>query len=578
MKIRRFVAKDMRTALTTIKEELGADAVIMSNKKIPEGVELMAAVDYHQSLPAAKSTGQQSEQDNSQLKNSQLNNSQLNNTHSEEFAGNQQASSERLNSVVDPQGSSHSSHSNQLNQSNQLKNDVVSLGNNRNNDTGSAASGAIHAQNTSTTSNSLNSNSANASDSPSDSLAALLGRQIQQTNQNETIATNELSGADNTIEQQLKNFTQRLQNSTAGQHPSEQYNGQLQQGFDEQRSFSEYQNMQSEQADQLTQSVNIHQTQQNRNHTQSVHSVEFENMQKEMASIRQLLEHQMSGLMWQDMAQKNPSRAVLVNRLMAMGITEELSDQIAGYIPPQVNEQDAWQQAQQLIIQQINTTNNDIIQCGGVVSLVGPTGVGKTTTIAKLAARFAQIHGADQVAMISTDSYRIAGFEQLATYGKIIGCQVKLAPDAETLDDLLQKYSHKKLILIDTAGMGQRDMRLAEHLTTLIANARVRIRNYLVLAANTQQRVMQENVERFKKVPLAGCIYTKLDESLSIGEIISTSIQNGLPIGYLTDGQRVPEDIKVANAEKLVRLADKMSAKYAKTNSVSWRPLPITAA
>ena len=122
--------------------------------------------------------------------------------------------------------------------------------------------------------------------------------------------------------------------------------------------------------------------------------------------------------------------------------------------------------------------------------------------------------------------------------------------------------------------MGQRDMRLAQHLTDLIANARVRIRNYLVLSANTQQRVMQENVERFKKIPLAGCIYTKLDESISVGEIISTSIQNGLPIGYLTDGQRVPEDIKVANAEKLVALADKMTSRINQQHASTWRPMP----
>ena len=233
-----------------------------------------------------------------------------------------------------------------------------------------------------------------------------------------------------------------------------------------------------------------------------------------MASIRQLLEHQISGLMWQDMAQKDPCKALLVNRLVSMGINEQVADQVASYIPAHNNEEQAWEEAKQLLAQQLNTTNNDIIHRGGVVSLVGPTGVGKTTTVAKLAARFAQIHGADQVALISTDSYRIAGFEQLSTYGKIIGCQVKLAKDAEALDSLLQQFSSKKLVLIDTAGMGQRDMRLSQHLTTLISNSRVRIRNYLVLAANTQQRVMQENVDRFKKVPLAGCIYTKLDESV----------------------------------------------------------------
>ena len=179
--------------------------------------------------------------------------------------------------------------------------------------------------------------------------------------------------------------------------------------------------------------------------------------------------------------------------------------------------------------------------------------------------------------MISTDSYRIAGFEQLVTYGRIIGCQVKLAQDHQTLDALLQQYAKKKLVLIDTAGMGQRDLRLAEHLTTLIANSRVKIRNYLVLSANTQQRVMQENVERFRRVPLAGSIYTKLDESVSVGEIIATSIKNGLPIGYLTDGQRVPEDIKVANAEKLVNLADKMSIKLNDSPVPSWQQVPTAS-
>jgi flagellar biosynthesis protein FlhF len=208
-----------------------------------------------------------------------------------------------------------------------------------------------------------------------------------------------------------------------------------------------------------------------------------------------------------------------------------------------------------------DTTKNDIINRGGVVALVGPTGVGKTTTIAKLAAGFAQVHGANQVALISTDTFRIAGFEQLETYGKIIGCQVVLAKNSEALNTFIDQFTHKKLILIDTAGMGQRDVRLAEQLTALVANSRVRIRNYLVLAANSQQRVMQENVDPFKKIPLSGCIYTKIDESFSIAQIITTSIQNGLSIGYLTDGQRVPEDIRVANAEKLVSLADKMASK-----------------
>jgi len=521
MKIRRYVAKDMRSALAQIKEDLGVDAVIMSNKKIAEGVELMAAVDYNQSVkPAQSSVSEHSKAST---------------------AANIQPTDrvDRFDSVEDTV----------------------------------AISSAPQSVETSTT-------------LPADSLAALLSRQVQQNgydiaparqafNSQIESSTHEVNhqadkkpgATPQDIEQQFKNFTTRLEQTTdvdSSDHADHQQADTIQHGSNK-----------SNVNNSLDSSTPAPEQMASRGERQ-ISGSEFDNMQKEMSSIRQLLEHQMSGLMWQDMAQKDPMRAVLVNKLMSMGLNEQVADQIAGYIPANSLEKDAFEQAKHIIAQQLNTTNNDIIQRGGVVSLVGPTGVGKTTTIAKLAARFAQLHGADQVVLISTDSYRIAGFEQLATYGRIIGCHVKLANDGDELDSLLQQFSQKKLILIDTAGMGQRDMRLTENLTTLISNARVRIRNYLVLAANTQQRVMQENVERFKRIPLAGCIYTKLDESLSVGEIITTSLQNGLAIGYLTDGQRVPEDIKVANAEKLVTLADRMATKYQNSGTVSWRN-PVSA-
>ncbi|GHE80796.1 flagellar biosynthesis protein FlhF [Thalassotalea profundi] len=485
MKIKRFVAKDMRTALIEIKEELGPDAVIMSNKKIPEGVELMAAVDHSQ------------------------------------------------RSTVTSDSISHDEN---------LSNDVVSI-----------SSQAFKP---------LADSNPNDNPPPADSLSALLNRTVQQPSTANNHGQSQPQAAESNIELQLKSFTDRLEKNA-------QQNQQARvttPSNDSTASQSRYLNTQN------TQPVNGDSAANNAVNT----NTDIEQMRQEMQSIRQLLEHQVSGLMWQDMAQKDPGKAVLVNRLMQMGITEKLSDQVASYIPNSVNEDQAWGHAKKLLSQQLDTTSNDIIHKGGVVALIGPTGVGKTTTIAKLAARFAQIHGADQVVMISTDSYRIAGFEQLSTYGRIIGCQVKMAKDSQSLDLLLQQYAKKKLVLIDTAGMGQRDMRLAQHLATLVTNSRVKIRNYLVLAANSQQRVMQENVQRFKKIPLAGCIFTKLDESLSVGEIITTAIQNGLPIGYLTDGQRVPEDIKVANAEKLVTLAERMTNKY--SNQHFSRPMSMTSA
>lgn len=505
MKIRRFVGKDMRSALAQIKEELGVDAVIMSNKKIPEGVELMAAVDYSQSTPKSSTNNQQ---DND-------------------------ASREVLNDVVSISNSSAPI-------SNELSADVAQ-GNNITAGTGATA----------------------------DSLSALLNRQIQQDEAKKP------SNQDDNIEDQLRSFTERLRYSKPDGTIPAPFDTQPATNEDIDASQSEYDSVEAEQM-----TTKLQDMQSSVQHVEQVNQEDFDKIQQEMASIRQLLEHQVSGLMWQDMAQKDPQRAVLVTRLLALGLNEQIADQIAGYVPVGYQEAEAWQQAKRLMSEQINTTQNDIIHRGGVVALVGPTGVGKTTTIAKLAARFAQVHGQEEVALISTDTFRISGFDQLATYGKIIGCQVKLAKDSQALDLLLQQFSKKKLILIDTAGMGQRDIRLAENLANLVSNARVRVRSYLVLAANSQQQVMQENVDRFKKIPLSGCIYTKLDESVSIGEIITTSIQNGLPIGYLTDGQRVPEDIKVANAEKLVTLADKMATRSAKSNMAyvqqKARSIPVT--
>ena len=374
MKIRRFVAKDMRTALAQIKEELGVDAVIMSNKKIPEGVELMAAVDYSQAVPPAQLD-----------KNSQ------------------------------PPGTEPAE-----NTMREISNDVVNLGQQKplHNDLNLSASSEPLTEPT---------------QAPADSLSALLSRQVQQpaTAQTEQ-QSNSLNEA--SIEQQLKNFTDRLSHTTPDNIPPN-HQQTSHQDFDDNITADAAVNIQT--ASPLAEDVNS---------SSQVSTSDFVKMQQEMASIRSLLEHQVSGLMWQDMAQKDPQRAVLVNRLLALGLNEQIADQIAGYVPEQSHEKQAWQQATQLIAQQINTTQNDIIHRGGVVALVGPTGVGKTTTIAKLAAGFAQVHGSDQVALISTDTFRIAGFEQLATYGKIIGCQVSLAKDSQSLDVLLQQFSKKKLI------------------------------------------------------------------------------------------------------------------------------------
>lgn len=278
-------------------------------------------------------------------------------------------------------------------------------------------------------------------------------------------------------------------------------------------------------------------------------------MKSDMSAIRELLEQQVSGLMWQEMERREPTRALLIKKLTTLGFTEEIADQISGFIPDGLGEEQAWEQTLELLQGQIGTTRNDILTQGGVVALVGPTGVGKTTTVAKLAARYAQMHGPDSVAMVTTDTFRIAASEQLQTYARIIGCPIKVARDADELNAVLLQFRQRRLVLIDTAGMGQRDLRLSEQLATLMENSRLRIRAYLVLSSTAQASVQNDIVRQFKKIPLNGCIFTKLDECLSLGEVLSTAIQNNLPVSYLTDGQQVPEDMQIADARYLVRQA-----------------------
>ena len=163
--------------------------------------------------------------------------------------------------------------------------------------------------------------------------------------------------------------------------------------------------------------------------------------------------------------------------------------------------------------------------------------------------------GSNEVALVSTDTYRIGATEQLSTYGRILNCPVRVAKDAEGLSDILQQLSQRKLVFLDTAGIGQQDKRLARQLDTLLHNSCANIHCYLVLCATSQPRVLQQTLTQFAKVAFQGCIVTKLDEARSLGEMISVLVETALPVMFLTNGQAVPEDIKLADSSYLVNKA-----------------------
>ncbi len=286
----------------------------------------------------------------------------------------------------------------------------------------------------------------------------------------------------------------------------------------------------------------------------TVNDPSLSRLHEEMRALHQLVKEQLPGFAWGELARKQPHRAQLLGRLFALGMMPELALALVDQTDSQDSEV-AYYQVLAKLADGLSTTQDDILQQGGVVALIGPTGVGKTTTVAKLAARYALRHGPGQVALITTDGYRIGAFEQLNTYGLILKIPVRLAADEAALRSALDEFEHRPLVLIDTAGMSQRDVRLAAQLALIEKPA---VRRYLVLAANAQTACLEEAINAFK-APLHGCILTKLDEASQLGGALSMLYRHQIPAAYLTDGQRVPEEIYPAQIESLLQWAERLT-------------------
>jgi flagellar biosynthesis protein FlhF len=277
-------------------------------------------------------------------------------------------------------------------------------------------------------------------------------------------------------------------------------------------------------------------------------------MQAELQSLRGLLVSQLSGLAWENESKYHPMRARILQRLIALGLSPQLAREIATQTEEQTDIDSNWRRTLGSLAQRVPVMNDEILNHQGVIAVVGATGVGKTTSIAKLAARYLLRHGQKRVALITTDNYRVAAHEQLRSYARIMGAPLRVASDVESLQEALHAFRDRELILIDTAGMSQRDMRLNEQFT-LLKSAGHRLQVFLALAANTQRSVLNDVARAFKIVPLAGCILTKVDETTSLGGALAVAVENQLPVAYFSDGQQVPEDLHPARAHALVSRA-----------------------
>ena len=492
MKIKKTIAPTVREAMNKIRQDQGSDAVILSNRKVAGGVEIISATDYD-----IRALDELAEQDNREK---------------------------------------------EANSNHQLGDDVEML------------------------------------DDPPTTLSYKAVSQLAQNNASANISVeNNQTDADSVV---TSNLTYDIDKSSP-----KKYQKKLMRSEEKEDGFSSshhviankedyfarqgpsLENIQSLSSrdrkavplDEAAFDVDIDRTAHDQNQWQQSQMI-FD-LKEELHSLRDLMKNQLSVLEWDTLARQKPSRFDALARITELGIDADVANQVINKINLCDDTHKMWRLALGQLADEIPIAEDDLIEAGGIVALVGPTGVGKTTTAAKLAARFLMRHGQKSVGLISTDSYRIGAHEQLQHYARILGVPLKTAHNREEIGAALDSFLDKKLILIDTPGMSQRDMRLNEQMVALRDSFAV-MRIYLVLAANTQLGALDEAAKGFGRADLSAVIITKLDETTSVGAAITVAIRHKLPLAYLGVGQRVPEDLQIARAHRLVSRAVPMMSDY----------------
>lgn len=277
---------------------------------------------------------------------------------------------------------------------------------------------------------------------------------------------------------------------------------------------------------------------------------------EEIRSLRKIVEQHLAGFAWGEVARSEPVKTDILRQMLDTGFSPQFARDLLTDLPHDMNNIEAMAWVKGAADRSLMTlgNENDIVDRGGVYALVGPTGVGKTTTTAKLAARCVLRHGPSKVALVTTDGYRIGAHEQLRIYGRILGVSVHLVKDAVELRQTLNELQHKHMVLIDTMGMSQKD-KLVPELTDMLAGCNVQ--RLLLLNSTSRGDTLDDVVRAYAGESLAGCILTKIDEAASLATALDVIMRHSLKLLYVSNGQRVPEDLHLPNRSYLLHRAFK---------------------
>jgi flagellar biosynthesis protein FlhF len=541
MRIKRTFAPTMREALSLVKLEQGADAVILGNKKVPGGVEIISAIDYDESAI----NHMQSNTSLSDIANLNSKGRELNSTaHINKPLDNRQnindlASDTWVGSLVTDQ---------QDGRYEPILGPVAGVPKKKVVSPAKAPAWLEQAfERAEKMPGSKQTNPNSKENTLSRLEEALIG--VKPT---PTVSADATSVIQRVAAAQVKKSfgTNEAQTQSIGAHPKPLQLIKSKQNNNQKTQLNNNVSAVQKKAKQL--SVNAGEPM-------------IEEVRTELKGLRDLMQSQLSVLQWDQFAKRHPVRTVLLSLMSDLGLGSDVCEIIISHLD-ELNQDPhkVWQQALGILAKCLPVNRTDILADGGRIALVGSTGVGKTTTIAKLAARFSHIHGKRSVAMISTDHFRIGAQEQLQHFARLLKLPLLTANTSEELSDRIDMLADKKLVLIDTAGMSQHDLRLSERFHRL-QNSAPQVKPYLVLSANTQLAVINQTIKCFSKVQLAGAIVTKIDEAASLGGVMTASIRHQLPLSYCGTGQRVPEDLEAAKSHRLISKAVALMQTYSET-------------